>query len=180
MAAAPNPFAVFEYLDGTHRAIDEQLRQLQALLYAIEEKGLNQANREAARRVLIFFNGEARQHHLDEEKHIFPALLASQDEALVQTTEHLIQDHGWLEENWLQIAPSIEAATQGNQWFDLDELRHALEVFEALYQDHMTLEETIAYPQARGRLPAADMLGMGREMAKRRSIKRAQSLQQAD
>ena len=172
MSAAPVSIAVFEFLDSTHQDIQAQVRQLHALVDAIEADGLSQANRAQARRVLDYFSREARQHHLDEEKHIFPPLLASQDPAIVQATEHLIQDHGWLEENWIQIAPSLEAATNGNLWFDTAELRHALEVFEALYLDHILLEESIAYPEARKRLAAYDMAGMGREMARRRALKR--------
>lgn len=171
MSAAPVSIAVFEFLDSTHKDIQQQLKLLHTLVDAIENEGLNPANRGTARRVLDYFNGEARQHHLDEEKHIFPSLLASQNAEVVQATEHLIQDHGWLEENWIQIAPSLEAATGGNLWFDTAELRHALEVFEALYLDHILLEESIAYPEAKKRLQGLDTLGMGREMAKRRVMR---------
>jgi hemerythrin-like domain-containing protein len=171
MSAAPVSIAIFEFLDSTHKDIQGQVGQLHRLVDAIESEGLNAANRALARRVLDYFNTEARQHHLDEEKHIFPALLASQDAELVQTTEHLIQDHGWLEENWIQIAPSLEAATNGNLWFDPVELRHALEVFEALYLDHILLEESIAYPEAKKRLASLNTLGAGREMAKRRALR---------
>ncbi len=141
MSADRVAFPVFEFLDSTHRDIQQRLRTLHRLVEAIESSGLNAANRELAREVLDFFNGEARQHHLDEEKHIFPALLGSQDAAIVQAAEHLRQDHGWLEENWLQMAPSLEAAASGNLWFDPQELHHALEVFEALYLDHILLQE---------------------------------------
>jgi hemerythrin-like domain-containing protein len=171
MSADRVAFPVFEFLDSTHRDIQQRLRTLHRLVEAIESSGLNAANRELAREVLDFFNGEARQHHLDEEKHIFPALLGSQDAAIVQAAEHLRQDHGWLEENWLQMAPSLEAAASGNLWFDPQELHHALEVFEALYLDHILLEESIAYPEAKKRLAAYDKAGMGREMAKRRALK---------
>lgn len=172
MSAAPAAIAVFEFLDATHQGIQTHLRLLHALVDAIESDGLNPATRQQARCVLDYFNGEARQHHLDEEKHIFPSLLASQNADIVQATEHLIQDHGWLEENWIQIAPSLEAATNGNLWFDTAELRHALAVFEALYVDHIVLEESIAYPEAKKRLANLNTLGMGREMAKRRALRR--------
>jgi len=168
MSAAPVSIAIFEFLDSTHQDIQGHVQQLHGLVDAIDSDGLNAANRALARRVLNYFNTEARQHHLDEEKHIFPALLASQDAEVVQAAEHLIQDHGWLEENWIQIAPSLEAATNGNLWFDPVELRHALEVFEALYLDHILLEESLAYPEARKRLVGIDTIGMGREMARRR------------
>ena len=78
MSAAPVSIAVFEFLDGTHRDIQAHIRQLQTLIDAIASDGLNLGNRGQARRVLDYFNAEARQHHLDEEKHIFPTLLASQ------------------------------------------------------------------------------------------------------
>ena len=161
---------LFNFLDSTHRDIHQQIRRLHALVDLIESSGLNAATRTEAGEVLAYFNGEARQHHLDEEKHIFPALLSSQNAELVQAAEHLTQDHGWLEENWLQIAPSLAAATNGNHWFDTLELRHALEVFEALYLDHILLEESIAYPEAKKRLEAYDAAGAGREMAKRRVL----------
>ena len=173
MHAVPVAIAVFEFLDATHRDIQQHIQQLHTLVDAIDNEGLNPANRGTAQRVLDFFNGEARQHHLDEEKHIFPALLASQDAQIVQAAERLVQDHGWLEENWLQIEPSIAAATHGNLWFDPAELRHALEVFEALYLDHILLEESLAYPEAKKRLQGLDTLGMGREMAKRRVMRQA-------
>ncbi len=164
-------FPIFEFLDSTHQAIAQQLRRLHAVVDAIESTGLNAETRVQARAVIDFFNSEARQHHLDEERHIFPALLASQDEAVVQVAERLTQDHGWLEENWLQIAPSLEAAVSGNLWFDPQDLRHALTVFEALYLDHILLEESTAYPEAMQRLVAYDKAGMGREMAKRRALR---------
>jgi hemerythrin-like domain-containing protein len=174
MNAAPTSIAVFEFLDRTHQDIQRQLQQLHGIMAAIEAQDLSAKTRAELRTVIDFFNGEARQHHLDEEKHVFPALLNSQDEKVVHAAEHLTQDHGWLEENWLMIEPSLEAAANGNQWFDPAELRHSLGVFEALYLDHILLEESIAYPEAQKRLEAYDMAGMGREMARRRTLKLAE------
>ena len=169
-------FPLFEFLDGTHQAIAQQLRRLHAAVDAIEFTGLNTDTCGQVRAALDFFRHDARQHHLDEEKHVLPVLLASQDPAIVRVAERLRQDHGWLEENWLQIAPSLEAAAGGKQWFDLPALRHALEVFSALYLDHVLLEESIAYPEAKQRLLTYDRAGMGREMAKRRELAKRQAL----
>jgi hemerythrin-like domain-containing protein len=168
MSTRPVSLSLFEFLDSTHRDIQTHLGILREVVAAVEDTGLTPGAREKARVVLAFFNGEARQHHLDEEKHVFPALLASQNPELEAATRRLIQDHGWLEENWLYIEPSIAAASEGNQWFDPMELIHALDVFEALYADHLLLEESLAYPEARQRLAAWDQAGMGREMAQRR------------
>jgi iron-sulfur cluster repair protein YtfE (RIC family) len=91
--AAPS---LFECLDSTHRGILEYLRLLAPLVDASETRGLNAANREQAHRILLYFNTEARQHHLDEEKHIFPVLLASRNAEIVHAAERLAQDHSWL------------------------------------------------------------------------------------
>jgi hemerythrin-like domain-containing protein len=169
MNAAPSNLALFDFLDKTHADIKAQLLTLRALVIAIETSGLDVHTREQARRVVHYFNTEARQHHLDEEKHIFPTLLTSQDADIVHATQRLTQDHGWLEENWIQIAPSLDAAANGNMWFDPQELHHALDVFEALYLDHMLLEESMIYPEARKRLVAYSDSAVGREMAQRRA-----------
>lgn len=169
------PPGVFEFLDATHRRVDQHLKRLRLLVDRIATDGLDHASQEQARDVLDFFNAEARQHHLDEEKHVFPTLLASEDAKLVHAARSLIQDHGWLEENWLCIEPMVEAAADGNTWFDTTELANALDVFEALYADHIVLEESLAYPEASQRLAGTDTSGMGREMAKRRAQQKAQA-----
>ena len=105
MHADSTPPGVFEFLDATHRRVDQHLKRLRLLVDRIAADGLDHAAQKEAREVLDFFNSEARQHHLDEEKHIFPALLASGDDKVVHAARSLTQDHGWLEENWLYIEP---------------------------------------------------------------------------
>ena len=82
---------------------------------------------------------------------VFPPLLASGDPLLVQHIERLQQDHGWLEEDWLELAPQIEAIGKGYSWYDIDVLRQALPVFTQLYHDHIALEESLIYPEAKRR-----------------------------
>jgi hemerythrin-like domain-containing protein len=172
----PDPAAaVFEFLDATHRDIDQHLQVLETLAAAVTAGGLSAEDRRQAQGVLAFFRNEARQHHLDEEKHVFPPLIHSQNTPVADLAQRLLQDHGWLEQAWLEIDPSLEAATLGNQWFDPDEFSHAIQVFLALYRDHMTLEESLAYPEARQRILAQHTPGIGREMAKRRAARRAQA-----
>ncbi|MFY9461268.1 MAG: hypothetical protein WAP57_16135, partial [Aquabacterium commune] len=76
-----------------------------------------------------------------------------------------------IEEDWLELAPQIESIAAGYNWFNLEQLRLAVPVFQALYQDHIVLEESLAYPQAKARIAAWDLQGMGREMASRRRQK---------
>ena len=164
---------LFAFLDRCHLDIQEKLEQMMALATAVESGGLTPALQAQARELTDWFNAEPRQHHLDEEKHVFPALLASNEENVLQATHRLIQDHGWLEADWFEIEPSLEAAADGNAWFDATVLRQAVEVFQQLYIDHIVLEESLAYPEARARVDPALLESMGREMARRRAIRDA-------
>ncbi|MBA4177099.1 MAG: hemerythrin, partial [Leptothrix sp. (in: Bacteria)] len=92
--------------------------------------------------------------HEDEEKHVFPGLLADGDADLVKHVHRLMQDHGWLEEDWRELSPQIEAIADGYNWYDIAMLSSALPVFTALYVDHIALEESIVYPEAKKRLLA--------------------------
>lgn len=172
MTSSTAPIALFNFLDATHRDIQKHLNTLRALVDAVEQGGLTSEQRQQARGVIAYFNQEARHHHLDEEKHVFPSLLNSSDTGLVEAGQRLIQDHGWLEETWLEIEPLMEAVVNDNQWFDPIELHHAYEVFEGLYADHILLEEGLAFPGAQKQAMAWDAQGIGREMAKRRADKR--------
>lgn len=175
--AAPTSVAdegLFNFLDQFHQAILVKLDEMLALVVALEADGLTPRIRAQARQLNDWFSAEARQHHLDEERHVFPALLTSADTEIQQATHRLIQDHGWLEADWLEIAPSLAAAAEGNHWFDPAVLRHAVEVFRQLYVDHIVLEESLAYPQARERMDPALLDAMGVEMARRRALRDVQ------
>ena len=77
-SAVPAPsadHALFTFLDRCHQDIQRKLEQLLALAIAVEADGLTPALRSQARELTDWFNAEPRQHHLDEEKHVFPALL---------------------------------------------------------------------------------------------------------
>jgi hemerythrin-like domain-containing protein len=124
--------------------------------------------------VVRFFSTTARQHHEDEERHVFPKALAGSDAEIVQAVLRLQEDHSWLEEDWLELSPHLNALAAGHSLWDQDFLRDGTEVFVALSHDHMALEESCVYPQARARLQAGERHEMGREMAARRRAQRQQ------
>ena len=96
---------------------------------------------------------------------LFPALLACGDAELRAHVERLQQDHGWLEEDWIELAPQLQAVAQGYSWYDLDMLRAALPVFAQLYLDHIDLEESLIYPEAKRLMTQRSGAGSGRERA---------------
>lgn len=143
-------------LDAEHRDVLVTLADLASLIERLDREGVTPATRAAARKVCQFFKLHAREHHAAEERLVFPGLLRSADKELVQHIVRLQQDHGWLEEDWLEIEPQLEAVANGYTWYDIDTLRHALPVFEQLYRDHIALEESLIYPAARRRQMAED------------------------
>lgn len=151
-ARSPLPaLPLFEALDRTHAEVLQVLKQFDQLLQHVDDNGPDAVAQASAREIHAFFAGHARQHHADEERFVFPPLLQSGDAELVQHVRRLQQDHGWLEEDWLELAPQIEAIAQGYSWYDLAMLRHALPVFTALHAEHIALEESLIYPEARRR-----------------------------
>ena len=145
--AIPN----FEALDRTHAAVLDVLKQFDRLLQHLDDNGPDAVAQASAKEIYRFFGDSARQHHADEEQFVFPPLLGSDNAELVQHVQRLQQDHGWLEEDWLELAPQIEAIAKGYSWYDLATLRSALPIFTELYHDHIALEESLIYPEAKRR-----------------------------
>lgn len=143
------PLPVFEALDQAHVAAMAMLRSFDALLDRLEKHGADDAARASAREILAYFEGPGRDHHAQEEQQIFPGLLAGGDPMLAQHVRRLQQDHGWIEEDWRELAPQVEAIAQGFAWYDVAALRAALPIFTALYHEHIALEESLIYPAAR-------------------------------
>jgi hemerythrin-like domain-containing protein len=141
----------FEMLDATHREVMATLERLQQWIDLLDASGISPVTRAAADEICRFFDGSARAHHAAEERDVFPSLLSSGDAALVQHVHRLQQDHGWLEEDWLELQPQLRAVVEGYSGYDLDFLRAAVPVFTDLYRDHIALEETVVYPESRRR-----------------------------
>ena len=146
--------APLDALDAEHRQVLQVLGELHALIEALDREGVTMETRRAARRIGDFFTTHARAHHAAEERQVFPGLLERGDATVVHCVLRLQQDHGWLEENWLELEPQLRAVADGYAWYDLDTLRSALPVFESLYREHIALEESLVYPEARRLQPA--------------------------
>ena len=83
-----------------------------------------------------------------------------------------VEDHGWLEEDWFELSPHVQAVAWGYNGYDIDVLREGATIFAALLRDHVALEESFIYPQAREAMPPAQRREMGREMAERHRAER--------
>ncbi len=150
MSAAPNPTS-FDALDACHQQITAHLTELAALAQSIEAQGVEATAQRQAGVIEAFFSSTSRQHHAEEERSVFPPLLANGNAELIAAVRTLQQDHGWIEENWLELAPQLRAIASGNHWFDPAEFQHGVEVFLELCRGHIALEETLVYPESKAR-----------------------------
>lgn len=167
------PLPPLQALQQTHHDLLQAVAGLQRLLRELAEEGETTERRADMRTLVQFIDRHGRHHHAQEERRVFPDLLILGDVDLVQHVQRLQQDHGWLEQDWLELSPVLQSIADGNQGVDVDYLREAVSVFHELYHDHLTLEESLIYPAARRRMDEADMATMGREMAERRAQARA-------
>ncbi len=139
----------FKALDACHQQIHEHLTVLTGLLEQLEAGSDSEHCRQKAKDIEAYFSETAREHHLEEERNVFPSLLLSDKPEIVQAALTLKQDHGWIEQNWLELAPMLRAIAQNEDWVDMAELKHSAEVFLNLCHDHIVLEETLIYPEAK-------------------------------
>jgi hemerythrin-like domain-containing protein len=161
-------FDAFEPLEACHRETVRMLETLEMLVIRAVAVGPDPRTRELARLADRYFSEELRQHHVDEETHVFPALAASADAETAQAVARLKHDHSWLRADWRILSPLVRALAAGQSWVDLDVLREGVEVFGTLARDHIALEESLIYPQARIRMLEASRREMRRAMAARR------------
>jgi iron-sulfur cluster repair protein YtfE (RIC family) len=167
LAPRPNVPDVFEVFDFCHRDILTHLDELTALVSTWQARK-DEARCNLARELIAFFAGPAREHNYDEERHVFPNLLLHADEEVKRAAETLCEDHAWIELYWLDIEPQLAAVACGTSTFDLRALRSAAEVFDSVMRYHIALEESLLYPQLRGRLKSSVVRSISREMAARR------------
>jgi len=174
-SAHPSLDDAFEVLDACHKKILLALDKLSALVARLETAGTDPEACSMASEVLTFFSTTVRLHHEDEERHIFPGLATDGDAETVQAVLRLQQDHDWLEEDWMALSPHLAAIAAGQTWWEVESLRDGVTVFSALLRDHIALEESLIYPQARQRLQGVQRRDMGREMAERRRAVRSKA-----
>lgn len=142
----------FEALDACHQQIHRRIEELAALAGRVAAAGSVDAQSQAeAAAIEAFFSGNARRHHLEEERDVFPPLLAGGNAELEAAVRTLQQDHGWIEENWIELAPQLRAIASGSSWIDMEEFQHSVAVFHDLLLGHIALEETLIYPESKAR-----------------------------
>jgi hemerythrin-like domain-containing protein len=160
----PDPVDAFDF---RHREILGQLGALTRLVDRLQAADPDDEARGCARTLIAFFAGPAREHNYDEERHVFPVLQRCDDADVRQAAERLCEDHAWIELCWLDIEPQLAAVAAGASG-DRAALQSAAELFAAMMREHIALEESLLYPQLRGRLKSVVLRSISRELTERR------------
>lgn len=164
----------FEMLAACHTRVQRSLDLLSRLVAHVRAHGADAQAADAARDVLRYFDIAAPAHHEDEERHVFPPLVASGDAALVAAVQRLRADHVAMAGGWQRLRPLLQrvAAREAATPASIDALDAAAREFGGLYAQHLVTEDGLVFPAARERADAATVAAMGDEMAQRRGVAR--------
>ncbi|MBA4109229.1 MAG: hypothetical protein C0487_06510 [Leptothrix sp. (in: Bacteria)] len=157
----------FKTLSVCHADIAMMLDEMNELADLLGRERLSGVMMEKARAAHLFFSGHAIEHHLDEERHVFPALLAAGKPEWIGMVRKLQLDHALLEARWMKLGPLLHLLARG-YYSQPERLQDELRIFVEIYRQHMALEDSFAYPCARQQLNVEAVCTMNREMAHRR------------
>ncbi len=169
----------FEMLEACHERVLRSLDLLQRLRAHVRSHGGDASARQAAQDVLRYFDIAAPLHHEDEERHVFPPLLARAGAgrsdggaqaaaAVAQLVRQLQRDHIAMAAAWDAARGPLQALAQGGLDAFAPDHEAAFDRFAALYADHLRHEDATVYPAAQALLAPDTVQQMGQEMARRR------------
>jgi len=163
------PFAM---LQACHERVTRSLDLLQRLLEHLERVGHDEQARAAAHDVWRYFEFAAPAHHADEERHVLPLLRESGDAHLIDVAQRLQADHVAMDAVWRQLGPllqQVHAPSSALNITTLDMLHAEAAAFIAIHEQHLPLEDDVAFPAARSRMPPGRLHAMSDDMQRRRA-----------
>lgn len=138
------PLATLHHAHGSILAQMDALRGLPALVEAMERA------RQVAAGTLLLFRGDVLQHHEDEEKALFPAVVAAAEpgperEEVEAMVTRLRFEHHAIERAWQDLQPSLRLVAAGRaEHLDTSAVERLVDAYRA----HAGLEEERFLPLA--------------------------------
>lgn len=160
----------FELLAGCHDRVRRTLDLLGRLCAHLQQHGADADARSAAQDVQRYFSIAAPLHHADEERHIVPVLLASDEPELQAAGRQMLADHRAIESCWAELSPLLQQIISGHPLIQgvLDGASHR---FQALHAPHLVLEDQLAFVAARALIGPTGQRDMSLDMARRRGVR---------
>ena len=165
-ALAPTFEQPLHMLQACHERVLRMCTLLERLQAHAATHGADEQARQAARDILRYFDIAGPHHHEDEERHLFPRMLASGDARQVELADTLHQQHLAMAELWQKLRAELELL-EGGDAAPLLGSAVAAPFLEA-YRAHIACEEDDAYPRVFADVPEEQERAWGEEMAQRR------------
>lgn len=165
-ALAPTFEQPLHMLQACHERVLRMCTLLERLQAHAATHGADEQARQAARDILRYFDIAGPHHHEDEERHLFPRMLASGDARQVELADTLHQQHLAMAELWQKLRAELELM-EGGDAAPLLGSAVAAPFLEA-YRAHIACEEDDAYPRVFADVPEEQERAWGEEMAQRR------------
>lgn len=166
-AAAPGFDDPLEMLIACHGRIEAQCDTLRKLMEHLPIHGNDVQAGQAARAILRYFDTAGRHHHEDEERDLFPHLLATHNPAARALIAQLQNEHLGMDAAWQRLRPPL---------LDIAEARSAkldkkiAVKFIEVHVQHIAIENGQLLPLAATILNARQLRTLGDNMAARRGV----------
>ena len=161
----------FDMLSACHERVVRMLSLLARLREHLGTVGWDASAAQAAHDVMRYFDVAAPHHHEDEERHVFPALLADATCPLHDVVRRLQREHLVMTTNWAvgRLVLTRIRDAHADTWQPLNAADNAsLDTFATLYDQHLKDEDERVFPAARQRAGGPQIQAMGTEMMNRR------------
>lgn len=165
--------APFEMLEACHERVKRMLSLLQRARAHGREHGCDESFSSAIKDVIRYFDNAAPQHHMDEELHIFPVVLAINDDELTDIVHRLQSEHKKMETLWAAIRVLLTLVTKfrPDKPVFTEEESALLDAFSHIYDQHIADEECRVYPAGNKTISSDSLALMAEDMMRRRGVR---------
>lgn len=136
--------ASLELQDVTHQLVQQFIGELQDMLPDLMASRLTAPQTNVLHKIVVFFDKEMKDHHREEENHVFPLLMQQNAPTLSEKVGILQADHEQLRSGWQALKTEIERA-QLPGMADSDALRASFDRYSMCFVRHLVLEESIQF-----------------------------------
>jgi hemerythrin-like domain-containing protein len=160
-------------LEACHRRIELALRKIAAIAEREREAPLNDSAQLALSEVLHYFEVGVPRHAQDEELSLIPRLNERLTAAERQTVERIEREHATLDGLHAELnalGRRLQATLRFQSQAQRSRFGELIGSLQAIYTEHIRLEDEELFPAAAGRLEAETIAEVGAEMASRRGI----------